>query len=180
MDWIFVGGLGIVWSVLLVPSHRRRRSPRLSVEEFERNMGLLAETEKATGRWIVAPRKGERFLGRRERARCRARERRRRVFVFLIEALGLSFLIGLFPPLHRMWIATAALAGLLAVYVWLLVHVKQQERARGREAAEEDPLAAVRTEPPEIDSGLESPFLDVGDRVHVTVRSAAELEAVNA
>ena len=90
-------------------------------------MSRLADTERSSGRWIVAPRKDVRFMGGEERARCRTIARRRRFFVVLLEALGLTFLIGLFPPLRGMWIATAIIAALLAAYVWMLVQAKQEE-----------------------------------------------------
>src|SRR5919201_34967 len=110
MDWLLLGVLGIIWAAYVFPFRAFKGRSRSSIEEFERSMGLLEQTEKATGRWIVAPRKGEPFVGRKERARERCRARRRRVFVTLLEAMGITFLIGLFPPLHGMWIATGVLA----------------------------------------------------------------------
>jgi hypothetical protein len=101
------------------------------VEDFERDMGMLADTGlTGQGRWIVTPRKGMAFVGTRERAKERARERRRRVFVFLLESIGLTALIGLVPPLRMMWYATGILLVLLGAYVWLLVSI----RARGESA----------------------------------------------
>ena len=87
MQWLLLGVLGIIWVAFLIPVGRRRSDSR-SVEDFERRMELLANAEVhgTTGRWIVTPRKGVRFLGPRERQQARARARRRRVFVFLIEA----------------------------------------------------------------------------------------------
>jgi hypothetical protein len=103
-------------------------------------MELLADTERnGQGRWIVTPRKGMAFIGPRERAKERARLRRRRVFVFMLECIGLTALIGLVPPLRAMWFATGVLLALLGVYVWLLVSL----RARG---AEERSFAQARTE----------------------------------
>ena len=49
-----------------------------------------AEVNGTTGRWIVTPRKGARFVGDAERRKARVRDRRRRVLVFLIEAIGIS------------------------------------------------------------------------------------------
>jgi hypothetical protein len=112
------------------------------VEDFERRMELLADTERnGQGRWIVTPRKGMAFIGPRERAKERARLRRRRVFVFMIECIGLTALIGLVPPLRVMWFATGALLALLGLYVWLLVSL----RARG---AEERSFAQARAGAP--------------------------------
>ena len=87
----------------------RRRSIGGSVEDFERRMEFLAHAEVngTTGRWIVTPRKGARFIGDAERRRARVRDRRRRVLVFLIEAIGVTFLIGLVPPLRVVWNVTA-------------------------------------------------------------------------
>jgi Flp pilus assembly protein TadB len=147
MSWLFLAGLGIIWAVCIFP-RARRASPATSVEEFERNMDRLAETGRTHGRWIIAPRKGAQFLGARNRARVRARERRRRVFMVLVEALGLTFLMGLFPPLRPMWFAAAAFAGLLFVYVWMLLAIRRGERhvERMREqfaAAVEAPAGAA-------------------------------------
>lgn len=128
-----LAALGMIWVAFLVPSDRAKASKR-SVEDFERNMELLAETDGHEGRWIITPRKGVAFVGPRERAHHRARERRRKVLNFLLETIGLSFLIGLVPPLRVVWWATAVLAVLLAVYVWMLLSIKERSRqARGSE-----------------------------------------------
>jgi hypothetical protein len=112
------------------------------VEDFERRMELLADTERnGQGRWIVTPRKGMAFIGPRERAKQRARQRRRRVFVFMVECIVLTALIGLVPPLHAMWFATGGLLALLGVYVWLLVSLKAR-------SAEERSFAKARTDAP--------------------------------
>jgi len=133
--WLPLAGLGIIWATFLLP-RRRTASPGASVEEFDRRMRLLAEADRPAGRWIVAPAKGARFLGPRERARARARARRRRVFGFLLESVALTFLIGSVPPLRPVWYATGFLAGLLGLYVWLLLWLKGREpSARARLAA---------------------------------------------
>lgn len=195
MDWFFFAALGILWAAFLLPSGGRRRSPTTSVEEFERKMELLEQTEQQSpGRWLLAPKKGEAFIGARERRRTRARERRRRAFTVLLEATGLSFLIGLFPPLRGMWFATGALAAILAAYCALLVHYREVEAAQraGRARSRPTPVPAepappVPTAPPtsrplrptrEVYNGLGS--LGEGDKVHVVVRVPEELQAVNA
>jgi len=72
--WIFLAVLGIIWATFLFPFLRHGRSPTSSVQEFERKMDLLAETNRAQrGRWVLTPRAGERFLGRRGRSRSRLR-----------------------------------------------------------------------------------------------------------
>ena len=123
-------GLGIMWGAMLLPTGRRRHSPKASVQDFERRMELLAQTEvHASGRWIVTPRKGMPFVGTAERQRSRARERRRQVFTFLLESIGITFLIGLVPPLRAVWDVTMVLGVLMGLYVWLLLAVKNQSQA---------------------------------------------------
>ena len=131
VGWLLLVALGIIWAAFLVPT--RRTSHSRSIEDFERNMDLLAETEgNGRGRWIVTPRKGVAFVGTRERARERARARRRRVFVFMIESTGIAFLIGLVPPLRAMWLVAGSLMILLALYTWLLVTLREREGPASR------------------------------------------------
>ena len=138
MGWLLLVALGIIWAAFLVPT--RRTSHSRSIEDFERNMDLLADTEgNGRGRWIVTPRKGVAFVGTRERARERARARRRRVFVFMIESTGIAFLIGLVPPLRAIWLVAGSLMILLALYTWLLVTLREREGPASRR-----PVAAVR------------------------------------
>jgi hypothetical protein len=133
LGWLLVIGLGIIWAIFLFPFLRRRRSPVTTVEEFEQKMDFLAETNVASrGRWVIAPRKGERFLGERGRNRSRVRERRRQVFTLLLEATGLALLIGLFPPFHRILLGAAILGGLFLVYALLLVRVRSVEDHRAK------------------------------------------------
>ncbi len=124
MGWLLLTVLGIMWTAFLFP--RRRSSPNKSVEDFGRNMEMLADTDVTQGRWIVTPRKGMAFVGARERAKERARIRRRRVFVFLLESIGLTALIGIVPPLRAMWYATGVLLALLGVYVWILLAIRSR------------------------------------------------------
>jgi hypothetical protein len=149
-------------------------------------MRLLASTDGAIGRYVVAPAKGARFLGPRDRARARARERRRRVFVFLLETIGLSFLIGLAPPLRPVWYASAALCGLLVLYValllWLRAHPPASRAREGTEAirAPAGPPAPARAAR-SVEEGMRllrpawngpGP-VEEDELVHVTVRRAS-------
>jgi hypothetical protein len=171
-----VGCVVIIFAAYALPPRLARGRARSSVEEFNHYMGVLEQTEKAGGRWIVAPRKGEAFVGRRERGRARARARRRRVFVVLLEALALTLLIGLFPPLHGMWILSGVVAALLGAYVLMLVNVKRHEDA--------SPLPArVDTSALDVPLGPAAPrpdrplgWLAESDIVHVRLRDPAELE----
>jgi hypothetical protein len=145
-----IGGLVIIWAVFLLPFGRRTTSPRTTVEEFERKMDLLAETNgRASGRWVLVPRKGERFMGPRDRERARLRRRRRTVFTVLLEATVLTLLIGLFPPLRMMLLGTAVLGFVLLVYIGLLVKVRadQAHRAGVLRAQRAREMAAYRTVP---------------------------------
>jgi hypothetical protein len=191
VDWLLLAALGIMWVAFLLPSDRRKRGTEQSVEDFERRMELLAhaETQGGEGRWIVTPRKGARFVGVAERRRARLRERRRKVLVFLVESIGLTFLIGLVPPLHAVWGLTGSFVGLLVLYVWLLLSIKQRaavrpaERARaaGTPARVKTPVTAVPRYVVDGMSGWARPTFNglgsvgEGDRVHVVVRAAGDM-----
>jgi hypothetical protein len=195
MDWLSFAALGILWAAFLLPSGGRRR-PGTSVEEFERKMELLEQTERQTpGRWLLAPKKGEPFIGTRERRRARTVARRRRVFTVLLEALALTLLIGLFPPLRGMWFAAIAIGLLLVAYCAMLVHYKELERATHRARVRRLP---ARSEAVDVPLGPEAPppkwqydtdpklklgVLGDNDRVHVVVRvpgDVPELETAHA
>ena len=186
MDWLLLAALGIMWVAFLMPTGRKK-SEAQSVMDFEHRMELLAQAEVhgTGGRWIVTPRKGVRFLGPQERHRARARERRRHVFEFLLEGIGLTFLIGLVPPLRVIWGVTAALGALLVLYVWLLLTIKYrasqpQPQVRGAHAAPAKATAPAATRyvadgpkgwARQTINGLGS--LGEGDRVHVVVKPAS-------
>ena len=186
MEWLPFVVLGIMWAAFLLPTRRRASTPQGSVEDFERRMELLAQAETygTEGRWIVTPRKGVRFMGQAERGRARARERRRQVFTFMLESIGISFLIGLVPPLRVAWGVSAALVALLAVYIWLLLTIKHREstfrtaphRHPKTHAAPSGPAPSPRyvaegrsTWARPSFNGLGS--LGEGDQVHVVVRA---------
>jgi hypothetical protein len=132
MDWLAVAVLGIIWGVLLLPAPARREA-----SSPLRRIAPIEEQEfRNPGRWIVSPRRGARFLGRQHRARLRARERRRRVFLFLLEVIGVTGLIGMFPPLRGMLVVTAVLAVFLAAYAGMVVWMTRK-RPAGVEASPE-------------------------------------------
>jgi hypothetical protein len=185
VEWLPLAALGIMWLAFLVPSGRRRSEAR-TVEDFEHRMELLAQAEVhgTNGRWIVTPRKGVRFLGPKERQRARARHRRRQVFVFLLESIGISFLIGLVPPLRAIWSVTIVLVAMLTVYVWLLLSMKAREadpHERIRAAQEPRTSRAPLPERFVADGrmGWARPTFNglggvaEGDRVHVVVKPAS-------
>jgi hypothetical protein len=131
MTWLLLAGLGIIWAAFLLPS--RRRSPAASVEEFEERMSLLAGANgSTTGRWVLMPRKGERFLGPLDRKRLRVRRRRRVVFTVLLDATGLTLLIGVFPPFRKVLILAIPLMVALMAYSLMLAKISADERDRAR------------------------------------------------
>jgi hypothetical protein len=146
MGWLLFAALGMTWAAFLLAG--RTRSPDRSVEDFGRHMELLADTEHhGSGRWIVTPRKGMAFVGAKERAKERARERRRRVFVFMLESIGLTFLIGIVPPLRAMWYASGVLLALLGIYVWLLVSIRSRTHAARSFATARESTTPERSRP---------------------------------
>jgi hypothetical protein len=193
LDWLLLAGLGIMWVAFLVPTRRRGRGPHVSVGDHERRMELLAQAETygSEGRWIVTPRKGMRFMGQTERHRARSRERRRQVFTFLLEAIVITFLIGLVPPLRVIWSVTAIGFVLLAVYIWLLLTVKHRaaiyrtgpHRQPHRPQVAQPARAAAPAKRYVADGKgtLARPTINglgtvgEGDRVHVVVRTAGQL-----
>ena len=164
MQWLLLGALGIMWTAFLIPIGRKRSDAR-SVEDFERRMEFLANAEVhgTNGRWIVTPRKGARFLGPRERQLARVRARRRRVLVFLLEAIGLSLLIGVVPPLRASWVVAGVLGGFLLIYVWALMVIKARAAAEPPSRPTARPAPPRRAEP--------APVIDVDQ--HVTVLSGS-------
>jgi Flp pilus assembly protein TadB len=186
VEWVLLAALGIMWVAFLMPVGRKR-SEASSVEDFETRMEQLAyaEVHGTTGRWIVTPRKGARFVGTNQRQRARARARRRQVFVFMLESIGITFLIGIVPPLRIVWYLAGFLGLLLVLYVWLLVSMK----ARAASAIDDERTAvtAAPARPPSVGparyvgagptgharatfNGLGS--VGEGDTVHVVVRAA--------
>jgi hypothetical protein len=126
IGWLLVAVFGIIWATFLFPSWRR--SPTSTVEQFEERMNLLAEANRASpGRWVLVPKKGQRFLGPQDRQRARMRRRRRFVFVALLELTGLTLIMGLFQPLRAMLVLTAFLSGVLVLYVALLIRFRSAE-----------------------------------------------------
>ena len=175
MEWMLLAGLGIMWTAFLVPWGRRKSTESRSVNDFEHRMELLANAEVhgTTGRWIVTPRKGVRFLGPDDRRRARARDRRRKIFVALLELIVLSFLIGLVPPLRQVWYVTAGLGAVLVVYVWALLSMKGRSshpRPQARPAPTAQPVAV-----PEFAVVADEVFDFEDEPVHVVVREAASV-----
>lgn len=96
------------------------------------------------GRWILSPRRGARFVGANARNRERARERRRRVYLFLLEAIGLTGLIGLFPPLRGMLVVTAIFGVLLLAFTAMAFSMTRGGAAPAAAAPADPEMPALR------------------------------------
>jgi hypothetical protein len=179
----------IIWGLFLLPVGRFGTSGS-SVEEFERSMDLLAETQRrGPGRWVVMPRKGAPIKDFRDLSKARIRRRRRRILAGLAEASGLFILMGLFPPLHGMLIPGVILLGLLLVYMALLARVQAVESERARRlAARRARAAEVEGEPEHIPAAapvpalaaVAAPTIDersfIEEDCHVIVRRSDEID----
>jgi hypothetical protein len=180
----------IIWGLFLLPVGRFGTSGS-SVEEFERSMDLLAETQRrGPGRWVVMPRKGAPIKDFRDLSKARIRRRRRRILAGLAEASGLFILMGLFPPLHGMLVPGIVLLGLLLLYMVLLARVQavESERAKALAArrarvaeAEPEPEAALQVAAPvPALATVAAPAIDersfIEDDCHVIVRRSDEID----
>ena len=65
------------------------------------------------------------------------------MFVFLLEAIGLTGLIGLFPPLRGMLVVTAVFGAMLLAYAALVVQMRWASPA-AKARGDERPAAARR------------------------------------
>jgi hypothetical protein len=159
MDWLALAVLGIIWGVLLLPGPRRRESP----SPLRRDVRIEEDEFRHPGRWILSPKRGARFVGRHQRARLRARDRRRRVYLFLLELIGVTGLIGMFPPLRGMLLVTGFLVLLLGAYTFLVVWSSRQPAPTRRRVVEEPDIVVSLPE-----AGPD-PFLEEQDRRVVRV-----------
>lgn len=162
MDWLALAVLGIIWAALLLPGPKRRRS----------NSPLRREMDdqefRHPGRWIMSPKRGSRFVGRHARTRLRAQDRRRQVYVFLLEAIGLTGLMGLFPPLRGMLVISGFLVALLVAYTAMVVQATRTAPVR-REAHPVTPGDVVVVLP----QARPEPEFDLQERDRHIVRIAA-------
>jgi hypothetical protein len=150
MDWLALAVLGIIWGILLAPASGRRESP----SPLRRDVRIEVEEFRHPGRWILSPKRGVRFLGRRHRARLRAQERRRRVYLFLLEIIGLTGIIGMFPPLRGMLLVTGFFVVLLAAYAGMVIWTTRTQRV-APPVAVDGPDRVVVLPDPEPDRFLE-------------------------
>jgi hypothetical protein len=158
MDWLALAVLGIIWGVLLLPTPTRREAPN----PLRRNVSSEEEEFRHPGRWILSPKRGARFVGRQHRARLRARERRRRVYLLLLELIGVTGLIGMFPPLRGMLAVTAFFGALLVAYTGLVVWASRNRPAPEQARPRPDVVVVLPDAEPD-------PFLEAQDRRVVRV-----------
>jgi hypothetical protein len=178
----------IIWGIFLLPFGRFGTSAS-SVEEFERSMDLLAETQRrGPGRWVVMPRKGAPIRDFRDLSKARIRRRRRHILAGLAEASGLFILMGLFPPLQGMLVPGLVLLGLLLLYMALLARVQVAESARAQAVAarraraagaEPEPALPAAAPVPALAAVAESSIDDLSfieDDCHVVVHRSDEID----
>jgi len=164
MDWLALAVLGIIWAALLVPDPRKRRPD----SPVRRETSVEDEGFRHPGRWIVSPKRGSRFVGRRVRTRLRARERRRQVFLFLLEVIGLTGLMGMFPLLRGMLLVTGVVGVLLVAYTVLVIRVTRSAPA---------PPVAARAATGEVvvlPQARPEPEFEIEERERRVVRIAAK------
>jgi hypothetical protein len=125
VDWISLVVLVIIWAALLMP-FPRKREPKTP---FAPRSEMDHEEFSYPGRWILSPKRSARFVGSGARSRMRARERRRRVILVLAEAVGITLLMGLFPPLRPMLFVAAFLFVLLVAFLAVSLRMALRERA---------------------------------------------------
>jgi hypothetical protein len=187
LGWLLLGALVIIWGVFLLPQGRFTLSAGSSLEEFERSMDLLAETQRrGPGRWVVMPRKGAPIKDFRDLSKARVRRRRRRILAGLAELSGLFLLMGVFPPLQGMLVPGLILLGLLLLYMVLLARVKVAEnerarvlaarRARAAEAEDEAPVESPADAVPTHRLPDEPRIIE--DDCHVIVHRSDEIDLV--
>lgn len=92
--------------------------------------------------------------------------------MLLLEGIGLTGLIGLFPPTREMWTVTGILVVLLVAYVWLLLQIRARETAPAR--AESVDLPPARARPRTVDL----PLAPVEPSLQVRVRPPGEPQVV--
>lgn len=131
------------------------------------NTEAVNESSQQPGRWVLAPRKGSRFVGSRERARRRARDRRRRIVIVMLEAIAVTALIGLFPPLRGMLVLTGFFVFLLAAYLGLVAYMlssRPQASVTTRAAQSDLHEIRVLTPPTPVEFPHEPPRVRVATR----------------
>lgn len=125
--------LALAWVVVLIPSVLKPRfetSPIDGVRNFERSMGILANTRsdrQIPGRWVMIP-KAMPTVPTTRRQRLIAK--RRRLFTQVVAAAGVTFLLGIIPVLRPLWIAHLALDLFIAGYAVYLRRLHAAEMTR--------------------------------------------------
>jgi hypothetical protein len=139
VEWISLVVLAIIWAALLIPAPKRKRHARVPLVPGRE---MDHEEFSHPGRWILSPKRSARFVGPGARARMRARERRRRVIVVLAEAIGITLLMGLFPPLRPMLYVAGFLFVLSVVFLAASLRVAMLERSGAASRPRPRPMPA--------------------------------------
>jgi hypothetical protein len=134
--------LAVVWAAVLIPPWLRNRAdarPADSISAFRRRLAVLERTGPAGTRraafiasrpdiqgFVPAVRPKVTSSLHPGSARARTQKRRRDIFVGLIAAMGTSLLLGFIPGLRILWVVHVLFDAMLAGYVGLLVHMRNQ------------------------------------------------------
>lgn len=142
--------LAVIWAAVLVPPLLRARAegrPADSIGNFRRQLHVLQRTgpglsvppANSLGLFMsprpLSPAAGLYAMGRpalspEKARRARTLKRRRDVFYALLAAMGGSLVLGMVPGLRVLWGLHLLLDVLFAVYVGMLVHMRNQAAER--------------------------------------------------
>lgn len=136
--------LALIWAVVLVPQHLRRRAenrPGDSVGAFQRQLSVLGRTGLHPVQIVGAGASagGDGIGPGRERAvadrRAAARTRRKAIVLGLLAAMAGTFVLGLLPGFGVLHLVHLVVDALFCAYVALLVRsrrISEERRAKVR------------------------------------------------
>jgi hypothetical protein len=121
--------LAVVWAIFLVPQVLRARATRTgdSVGAFAQQLSILGRTSPAGSPHLMRPLPmvpghddHDDDLGPARLTLGEARKRRKDVIRVLLIAIAATFVLGLLPPLRRLWMLNILLDIALVAYLVLL------------------------------------------------------------
>ena len=154
MTAVFLALLAIAWIAVFLPAALRAQhsTPLKTTNVWRRRMAVMApdKPDKASGksgmgsgRWVVVPRTKATEKDQQYRSSYyRSQRQRRHLFVFLIVATLASGAAAVALRTPAMWEVHLAFAASLALYVLILIRVKEQRAERTHKVR---PLASQPT-----------------------------------
>ena len=120
--------LAVVWAIFLVPQVLRARATRTgdSVGAFAQQLSILGRTSPAGSPHLMRPlpmvpgHDDHDDLGPARLTLDEARKRRKDVIRVLLIAIAATFVLGLLPPLRRLWMLNILLDIALVAYLVML------------------------------------------------------------